>query len=124
MGTGRIIGGIIALLAGALVVVMCLQFTILITSTPVAWVLNLSVACLAIVSGILGFGTKRSAGWVALVAGLLAIICEIVATTDPATFAGYLNQYSFFGGYILIPWVTVEAILMLLGGIIMLASAE
>ena len=124
MGTGRIIGGIIALLAGALVLVMCLQFTIVIASTPVAWVLNLGVACIAIVGAILGLGTKRTAGWVALIAGLIAIICESVATIDPTTLAAYLDQYSFFGGYLYIPWVTVEAILMVLGGIIMLASTE
>ena len=124
MATGRIIGGILALLAGALILVVSLQFTILITSAPVAWVINIGVALIAIVGGILGLGTKRSGGWVALAAGLIAIICEVVTTTDPATLAKFLNQYSFIGDYILIPWVTIEAILMVLGGFIILASAE
>jgi len=124
METGRIIGGIIALLAGVLIFIMALQFTLVLGSQPVMWIINLSVAILAIIGGILGIMTNKLGGKIALIAGLLAIICEVIATTDPSNLAAYFNQLSFIGDYIFIPWITVEGVLMAIGGIIIFTSTE
>jgi hypothetical protein len=138
MGTGRVVGGIIALIGGVLILIHCLLAFSLLTDFgfgySVGWILNLLVALLAIIGGILGI-TSKSGGAPALIAGLMAILLPVLAfVIGNLTIAQMFSQLSgiyYFTGFSLFTLpspmsmiVSVESVIMLVGGIIMLASSS
>jgi hypothetical protein len=128
MITARVIGGIIALVGGFLVVLACLLDTAAITTggnTLVAWIMNVIIGLWAVIGGILGIYKTRTGGGIALIAGLAAIFCQMLYYLNPPN-APYLYQYMPLETWLvfIIPYVTLEGIIMALGGIIILASKK
>jgi hypothetical protein len=128
MITGRVIGGIIALFGGFMVVLAVLLNTAAIHTgghTLVAWIVNLIIGLWAIIGGILGIFKQGTGGLIALVAGLAASLCEILYYLNPLR-APYLYQYMPLETWLVfvIPYITLEGIIMAVGGIIILASKK
>ena len=130
MSAGRVIGGVIALIAGIFVLIACfmvmgLVFALGTGEIFIQWILNLVIGILALVGGIMGLASK-SGGGAAMVAGILSLVLGILSVTVVAfIFIGI--QYSLFELLMTLgPWfgITLEAILMMLGAIIMLASGK
>jgi hypothetical protein len=130
MSTGRVIGGIIALIAGIFVLIACLMMrNVLIAYEPgehlIQWILNLIVGIVALVGGIRGLASKNGGGD-AIVAGTLSLVLGILSVTV-LTFNIIGDQYSLFELLMTIgPWfgITLETILMTVGAIIMFASGK
>jgi len=127
MSAGRVLGGIIALFGGLFVLLICfIRIQLFLAMGDVAlidWVINLLIGFLALIGGILGLASK-SGGGVAIVAGLASLILGILSATV-LDFSTIFSQQSFFNFYWNIgPWIgiTLEAILMIIGAVIMLAS--
>jgi hypothetical protein len=129
MSAGRVVGGIIALIAGIFVLIECLLMRyVLIAYEPgkylIQWILNLVVGIAALVGGIRGLASKR--GNDAMVAGILSLVLGILSVTVLA-FSIIGDQYSLFEELMTIgPWfgITLEAILMIVGAIIMNVSPK
>ncbi|MFX1294437.1 MAG: hypothetical protein ACFFD2_06230 [Promethearchaeota archaeon] len=131
MSAGKITGGIIALIGGAFVAIACL---IVIESVfesgsiifIINWLINILVAVLAIVGGALGIASKGGAGGLALAAGIIAIICPIIGwVSENLVVMFILSQYSlinYLTGYGFIWILSIESFIMLVGGIVILAS--
>jgi hypothetical protein len=128
MSAARVIGGLIALFGGFIVLLACLMTTgafalggIFLTQ----WLINFLIAILGTIGGILGIANKGSGGGLALIAGLFAIICEVLFWINPATFTVF-SQYMLLETWLsfVIPYVTLEGIFMTLGGIIILAGSS
>ena len=128
MSTVRLIGGIVALFGGFMVVLACLLATLAIFpsgTSLVSWIVNLIIGLWAIAGGILAIFNQRTGGGLALIAGLAASLCQILYYINPAR-APYLYQYvplETWLGFV-IPYVTLEGIIMVLGGIIIFASKK
>jgi len=128
MITVRVIGGIIALVGGFLVVLACLLDTVAILiggNTLVAWIVNVIIGLWAVIGGILGIRKTRTGGGIALIAGLAALLCQALYYLNPSN-APYLYQYMPLEMWLVfaIPYITLEGIIMALGGIIILASKK
>ncbi len=128
MSAARVIGGLIALFGGFLVLLACLMTTDAIALGGVfltQWLINFLIAILGTIGGILGLANKRSGGGLALIAGLFAIICEILFYVNPLNFM-VLSQYMLLETWLgfVIQYVTLEGIFMSLGGIIILAGSS
>lgn len=125
--TGRVIGGIIALVGGSLVFLECLLNISAISTGGNSldkWIVNLIIGSWAIIGGIMGIFKSRIGGGLALLAGLFAILCQILFYLNP-TIATYFHQFSVLETFgFVIPYVTLEGILMALGGIITFASKK
>lgn len=129
MSAGRVIGGIIALIGGMFVLIMCfinMQIAFSFGSDYiVAWVINLLIGLLAFIGGIMGLASKKGGG-VAIAAGLLVLFLGILSFTVLSLYILFY-QYSLFSVYMSIgKWygISLESIFMILGGIIMLASGR
>ncbi|HUY00998.1 MAG TPA: hypothetical protein VMV49_15655 [Candidatus Deferrimicrobium sp.] len=130
MSSGRVVGGIIALIAGIFVIIECLVMRyVLIVYDPgehlIQWILNLVVGFVAVVGGIRGLALKRG-GIDAIVAGTLSLVLGILSVTV-LSFTIIGIQYSLFEALLTIgPWfgITLETILIIVGAIIMLASGK
>jgi len=130
MSAGRVFGGIIALIAGIFILTYNFAFVDLGVLNlggdfAFAWFINLIVAAFALIGGILGLASKNGGG-VALLAGILALVLGIIGSLVVPLSVMFF-QYSLFSNLTHVgPWygITLEEILMLLGGIIMLASSS
>ncbi|MFX1294824.1 MAG: hypothetical protein ACFFD2_08220 [Promethearchaeota archaeon] len=129
MSAGKITGGIIALIGGAFVAIACLLIPFNLPFAPIIipnWLINLLVAVLAIVGGALGIASKGGAGGLALAAGIIAIICPIIGWVSGNVYIMFiLSQYSlinFVTGYGFIWVLSIESFIILVGGIVILAS--
>jgi len=129
MSAGRVLGGILAFIAGIFVLIMCFLFMEayfgLGGNYAIAWVINLLIGLMALVGGIIGLASK-SGGGAAMVAGLLSFILGILSSVV-VEFIVLFNQFSLFEVYTSIgPWlgITLECILMIIGAVIMLASGK
>jgi hypothetical protein len=138
LGAGRVVGGIIALIGGALILIHCIIATNLLTdfgtNYAIAWIINLLVALLAIIGGILGLASK-SGGIPALIAGLIALLLPILAYVigdlNIAQMFSQLSGIYYYTGFFLFTLpspmsmiVSIESLIILVGGIIMLASSS
>ena len=79
------------------------------------------VICLIAWVGSLGMKGKRIGGALALAAGLVIIIFYALFTLNPVTFM-VLAPFSLFNLLFIIPFVTIEALLMIIGGLLIIAS--
>jgi len=130
MSAGRVVGGIIALIAGIFVLIACFMmwddvFAIGPGEYLIQWILNIVIGIIAMVGGIRGLASKRG-GIDAIIAGTLSLVLGILSVTVLAfTIIGI--QYSLFEVLMTIgPWfgITLETILLIVGAIIMLASGK
>jgi len=141
MGALKIVGGIFSLVGGVLVLLVPLAILLNIplfdptmlamtyggihAVVPLATYINIILAALAIVGGILGMAKKRAGGALSLVAAIVWMLGMILIT-----FVGIslimLTPYSA-----LLVWTgiglwlfTIESIVVLLGGIFILAGGS
>lgn len=140
MGALKVVGGIFSIIGGTLVLLVTLALmvnlplfnpvllstfygSINITYPEITWV-NLGLAVLAIVGGILGCAGKKNAG------GALALAAAVYWTIDGFLLVFALNNlFTPYSAFLL--WTTVsiwifsiEALLTLLGAIFMLSAGE
>ncbi|HUY00957.1 MAG TPA: hypothetical protein VMV49_15450 [Candidatus Deferrimicrobium sp.] len=78
MNRVRVVGGILTILGGIFIVITCFFVLEAVLSSPqtellVAWIINLIIALLAIIGGLLGVASKKFGGGFALTAGITAI---------------------------------------------------
>ncbi len=128
MSAARVIGGLFALFAGFLIlIIVAIRLDYLSAGgAPLAsWVINLLIGVLVLLGGLIGFGTRSTGGLVivcAIISIILGILAAFVVDLDVL-----FSQYSTFQTYLTVgPWsgVTFEAILALIGGIFIAASGK
>jgi len=145
MGAAKAIGGILGLVSGVLVLLVALDLMIglgifgltattmtyaaliLLYGTTVIYI-NLVIAIIALLGGILGLAGKKAGGGLALAAGIIWLIggfliasvpyllpfSAIMAWTDQIIIISMPNVY----------FISIEAILCLVGGIMILAGGS
>jgi hypothetical protein len=129
MSAGRFIGGIIVLIPGIFVLIMCfmgmnLAFTSGMGDAFIHWILNFLIGILALSGGIIG-ATSKSGGGAAFIAGIFSLVLGLLSIAVAAlVIIG--SQYSLFQLLGIGPWygITLEAILISVGAIVMLASGK
>ena len=146
MGAGRIIGGVLALIGSVLLLIPALiepAATNLMTAiaiggmTLVIFLIVFIVVILALIGAILALANKR--GTLALIAGLVLLVFGILPLLLPAdpTILALATQSTLISGaqwYILTPllgidlypmiFMTLETILILVGGLIATVAGE
>ncbi|NVM30052.1 MAG: hypothetical protein HWN65_14510 [Candidatus Helarchaeota archaeon] len=129
MANRRVVGGVLALIGGLLVLITCLlSIGVLGLGEPysTAWIINLVVAAIALLGGILGLAKLRAGGFLLLLIGMVSIVCATIAGTAPYMSYNWwaFEQYSLMawlaGGHV--KYISLEAALMVVGGIIIVAS--
>ncbi len=129
MSAGRVIGGLIGLIGGMLILFMCILNLQTVFSPYfggdyiIAWLINLVIGLLGFIGGIKGLASKKGGG-LTMAAGLLALFLGIISFTTLSLYIMFY-QYSLVQTYMSVgKWfgISVESILMILGGTIMLAS--
>ncbi|MHA1265331.1 MAG: hypothetical protein ACTSRS_08875 [Candidatus Helarchaeota archaeon] len=126
MGAARVLGSLFALFAGLLILIINAVSTdalVLGGAAQVSWIINLLIGLLAVIGGLIGFGTRSSGGLV-IACGVLSLFLGLLSFLV-ADFQILFAQFSTFQVYLSVgPWsgITFEAILMLLGGILIAAS--
>ena len=131
MSAAKIVGGILALAGGAFILIQLLVWLDYLwgdSAEVSCFLLNAGITTLAIVGGILGITGRRSGGVLALIGGAVAIffgILTVYVTWDLATW-----PISFFTSSLglfpepehLFAGITIESLLILAGGITIIAS--
>ncbi len=86
------------------------------------WVFNLSISSLAILGASLSLANKQYGGFIALIAGMISIIFGLlyVNITQYSLIVYLLNLMGISGIWML--GITIDSILILIGGIIILTS--
>ena len=126
MNVGRLIGGFIALASGLLVLIQSMLFFGFVGGVlafTIAWVINLALGFLLIIGGVLGIAGKGGGGLI-LAVGIISIVMAIVSTMS-IDLMFMLMQFTLLGSALgMGPFgaVTLEAILMVIAGIIILVS--
>ena len=119
MDAARVVGGVIALI-GAIFLLIALLLEIA-GLLDLRWMIYLILAIVGLLGSVMGIGNKRIGGSLALVAGVVIIICALLYTWDIVTFT-FLEPYSYLAFNHPIPYVTIEALFIVFGGIIMVAG--
>ena len=134
MSVAKIIGGILALVGGIFILLQIFGFGSDLFSggseETTCLMLNMTLVGLAIVGGILGLVGKRAGGILAIIAGTLAIVFGLM--TVYLTHSEVLWPLSFFTStldwfippYHLFAGISIEALLMLGGGITIVAGGS
>ncbi len=128
MSTARVIGGLLTLLAAIFILIIVGTRTDLLQAGGAdmgAWIINLIIGGLALIGGLVGFGT-RGAGGLVIVCAIISMILGILAAAI-VDFQTLFAQFSTFQIHLGVgAWggVTFEAILMLIGGIFIAASGR
>jgi len=147
MSALKALGGILALVGGALVLLLDLLwlFSIDVTAIfpvtaglfamalavgmePAILYIQLIVGLIAVIGGILGLAGKRAGGALALIAGVIWLIGgflwgNVVILTPLSSFLGWTNLIVISTGSSAIV-ITVEAILSVVGGIMILPGGK
>ena len=127
MSQGRILGGFIAFIGSFFIVFYAIIY---LSSTEVNLTnggINLTIGLLALIASILGIASKKAGGKFALIIGLISISFGIISFLAPAL-QGILLQYSWlwvqmnFNYLIFFAGITLEAILISLGGLLIIIS--
>ena len=126
MNKVKVIGGLISFIGSLfLLIVLFLNF-MLAMALDINWYLYLVIVVVAWAGSFQGLPPryKRFGGALALVAGLVIILFYVLITLDPVTFL-VLAPYSLFAAIFgWIPYVTIESLLMVIGGILILAGGS
>ncbi|NVM31723.1 MAG: hypothetical protein HWN65_22990 [Candidatus Helarchaeota archaeon] len=144
MGALKTVGGVFALVAGTLNIVvlllaymgaavtpMILIYSLSLAVSPIGGIIGLALNGLLLVGGILGLAGKKAGGILALIAAAFIMLEGILISfvfnpfTQPELILMF-NPWSFFVGFVglSISFLTIEAILGLLGGIFILAGGS
>ncbi|MHA1650997.1 MAG: hypothetical protein ACTSYB_12450, partial [Candidatus Helarchaeota archaeon] len=91
--------------------------------TMVAWIINIFIAGMAVLGGILAIGSKRGGNALMLVAGVLSAIFGFIYYMNPGEMISFV-QFSFFSWTLgfgalyfnLFIGISLETILILVGG--------
>ena len=134
MGAAKIVGGILALVGGAFIVLQILGFwPLLISGDPKytsCLLLNLALCGLAIAGGIVGLTGKMTGGILAIIGGSLAIVFGLITVYLTNSEASW--PLSFFTSTLhwftppdhLFAGISIEALLILGGGITIVAGGS
>jgi hypothetical protein len=135
MGAIKKVGGLLALVGGAMVLIWAIIFADVFFGAAteiilIKWIVTVALAALALVGGLLGMGTKKLGSFLALIVGLiwtLFWILILAGAVSPTSAIGYLFDISYnfsIVGYYIIgeSIIAVEALLIFVGGILMLAD--
>jgi hypothetical protein len=133
MSAVKIVGGMLALVGGAFILLQILAFWPLFfmgLEETICLIVNLTLTGLAVVGGILGLAGKTAGGILAIIAGALAIIFGIITvyvtgneTVWPLSFftstlGWFMPPEHLFAG------ISIEALLILGGGITIMAGGS
>ena len=148
MVSRRMIGGVLAFLGGALVMIptfLNVGLLLKVHSEPevvIQWILNFyPVVLFALIGGFLGITGKSSGGPFGLIAGMTAILLPFLGyITGNVFIAGIFTQYSEihgfaaaynYSGYLILLkggaqqlGITIESVLILAGGVLMLTDTS
>ncbi len=137
LSIGKIIGGILGILGAWFILMYAITYSSTVFSPSLGslahisgWIWNLLVVALAIVGAILGFASKKPGGWLLLAAGLLSIVLGVVYfISNYALLEAWQYSYFTFWGlgwpeFNLFVGISLEALLITIGGIISLISKE
>jgi len=124
MSAGRIVGGIIALVAGVLLlfgaIIAFMEYTM--DFTDPMFLSNLIIAIIIIVGGILGIVQKTAGGILALIGGAISLIGALLALYASFYYLWPLSVFFFIYPSWLTYYFPIEAIIAIVGGIIILVS--
>ncbi len=125
MSKVNVIGGLLGLFGGA---AMLAEIFLRLDPGQLGWILNLSMAGIVILGGILGLAGKKSGGGILLIMAILLILFGALSFLTPSF---DMMPYSVFGRFNigsqvdnLIVGIPLEAFIILLGGILVLASSS
>jgi len=121
MNKAKIIGILMVFLGSffLLIVLFFLNFALLLLG-DIGWIIYVVITIIAWVGGF-GLKGKRIGGALALAAGFVIIIFYALFTLDPVAYAVFA-PFSLFAPFLTIPYVTIEALLMIIGGLLIIAS--
>ena len=143
MGAGRVVGGVLALIGSVFLLIPLLispsyGISVMIAAggtTMILYLVVLIVDILAVIGAILALASKR--GILALIMGIVLLILNllpwIITGSAELTFLGILSSQTVWEVYLastvgfsfyLTIWMTLETILILVGGIIATAAGE
>lgn len=128
MSAGRRIGGMIAIVVGFLLIFLLIYALItweLTTTVIIQVIFNFIIAILCVLGGFMALSNNKTGAPLIAAAGIGSIFCSILYAINQTTFI-YVMPYSMLSVYlsIYIPYVTLEAILMVFAGIISVVSAD
>ena len=122
------IGGILALIAGVLMSFYLIWGLILYgfpadVTGIINTIINLALIILILLGAVLGIADKRAGGILLIIIAIVMILFSILYTLNPLTF-GMLAPYTIISllTTLAIPYVTLEAILILVDAILILAG--
>ncbi|MFX1295770.1 MAG: hypothetical protein ACFFD2_13075 [Promethearchaeota archaeon] len=133
MGTVKVVGGILALAGGAMVLILCLLIANLYLAGSMEmllnWIVNFIIAILAIIGSLMGIAGKKVGGILAFIAGLWWTIFGILISANIISMFSSIGMIllpaSLIGYYLVpLPYITIEGILCILGGLLLLAGSS
>ncbi len=130
MSGARTAGGVLAIIGGAgfLAGALFIPFSIFGPSFPLQLIIALIIGALALVGGIIGMtSSKNAGGGLSLAAGIAACAIGVIYFIFHITIFAihdFALLESFFPFDYLVFGLTIEAVLILIGGILLLASSD
>ena len=120
MNAAKILGILIAFLGSlCLLIVLLMNYPLLMLGDP-RTTIYYGLTVFAWIGSVAVRG-KRIGGVLVLAVGVIIIIFYVLFTSDPIGYA-VLAPFSLFSSVLTIPYVTIEALLMIGGGILIIAS--
>ena len=128
MSSGRKIGGIIALILGFLLVFLPISWIILYPGlyNLINVIVNIVIAVLVLLGAVMSLGNKQGGGILILVMAIVMILLSVLYELAilGAEFLPLSAIFVFSGGAVAIPYITLESIILILAGILVMASPE
>ncbi len=126
MGALRVVGGVLAL-AGAALILVEVIIVIMNVGFVADEIMLLLLPIIALIGGILGIANKRAGGVLAMIVGIVWVIGAILFYML-IPFSLYLiaapGWLSVTLGFTIWSFVTIEVVLVLVGGILTIAGGE
>jgi len=133
MSGTRTAGGILGIIGGASIIISVLNSLPLLfggastVAELIAYILALTIGVLALVGGILSLATESSGGGLVLAAGIIAVACGVLYYFTGFPYV-HIRFYAFLSGLFLANLatlgITVEGILIFVGGILAVVGKE
>ena len=127
MSSGRKIGGIIALVLGFLMVLLPISWMIAYPSVGIITIiLNIILAVLILFGAVMALGNKQGGGILVLAMAIVMIIMSVLVELLmlPGDYLPLSAIFVFSGGAVSIPYVSLESFILVLAGILIIASPE
>jgi hypothetical protein len=125
MGTGKIIGGILAIIGSALVLLNIIS--LLLQGAPITdplFLQNLIISAVILVAAILGLTGKKVGAWITLIVGLLWLVGMLLAIFTSFYYLAPISLFVYLIPVFIIYLGIIELSLIIIGGIILLVSVE